>query len=163
MNKFISKMLIISVILVFGALGAVFETQAKGSVAWKEYENASKLSGKSGKHLLINFYADWCKYCKVMEKTTFQNEDVVSYMNRNFISTRINSDENRALAQEFSIRGLPSTWFVKPDGTKLTYIPGLVKPKLFLLVLKFIHTRSYEKGSFEDYVKSQGEEDALSK
>ena len=60
---------------------------------------------------VIDFYADWCGPCKVLspmlEKLKENNPDVVI--------EKINVDENRELALEFSVRNIPTVIFLKGD------------------------------------------------
>ena len=60
---------------------------------------------------VIDFYADWCGPCKVLspmiEKLKENNPDVVI--------EKINVDENRELALEFSVRNIPTVIFLKDD------------------------------------------------
>jgi thioredoxin 1 len=60
---------------------------------------------------VIDFYADWCGPCKVLspmiQKLKENNPDVVI--------EKINVDENRELALEFSVRNIPTVIFLKGD------------------------------------------------
>ena len=60
---------------------------------------------------VIDFYADWCGPCKVLspmiEKLKENNPDITI--------EKINVDENRELAQEFSVRNIPTVIFLKGD------------------------------------------------
>lgn len=60
---------------------------------------------------IIDFYADWCGPCKVLspmiEKLKENNPDVSI--------EKINVDENRDLALEFSVRNIPTVIFLKDD------------------------------------------------
>ena len=60
---------------------------------------------------VIDFYADWCGPCKVLspmiEKLKENNPDITI--------EKINVDENMELAQEFSVRNIPTVIFLKGD------------------------------------------------
>ncbi|OQY04691.1 MAG: hypothetical protein B6I22_09050, partial [Desulfobacteraceae bacterium 4572_123] len=72
---------------------------AAGEINWYDYEKGLTLGKNSNKKIMINFYGEWCRYCKKMEKETFAAAKVADYLNANFISIRINTDKNRELAK----------------------------------------------------------------
>ncbi len=47
---------------------------------------------QSPKKVYIDMYTDWCGWCKKMDATTFQNPDLVKYMNNNFYAVRFNAE-----------------------------------------------------------------------
>ena len=48
------------------------------------YEEAEKLSLENPKPLVIFIHTSWCKYCKIMENSTFKNAEVIKQLNENF-------------------------------------------------------------------------------
>ena len=130
-------------------------TWASEGVRWYDYEEGRSLMESEGKKGFLNFYADWCKYCKVMDTETFGNAAVVAYLNRNFIAMKVNSDKETRRAADYGVRGLPSTWFLTAEGNRISNRPGMIPPKDMLNILKFIHTDSYEKMSFDDFLSRQ--------
>jgi len=60
---------------------------------------------------VIDFYAEWCGPCKVLspiiEKLKENNPDIEI--------EKINVDDNRELAQQFSVRTIPTVIFMKGD------------------------------------------------
>lgn len=42
------------------------------------------------KKVFVNFYADWCIYCKEMEKGTFTNQEVIKDLNKNYYAVKMN-------------------------------------------------------------------------
>jgi thioredoxin-related protein len=145
---------LVAVCLLAAGWGGVSAWGSEG-VRWYDYEEGRSLMQSEGKKGFISFYADWCKYCKVMEAQTFGNAAVIAYLNRNFIAMKVNSDKETQRAVDFGVRGLPSTWFLTADGKRISNRPGLIPPKDMLNILKFIHTESYEKMSFDDFLSRQ--------
>jgi thioredoxin-related protein len=152
MGKILGWLLAISLLAGAGGGSSVW---ASDGVRWYNYEEGKALMQSEGKKGFLSFYADWCKYCKVMETETFANAAVVAYLNRNFIAMKVNSDRESKRAADYGVRGLPSTWFLAANGQRISNRPGLIPPKDMLNILKFIHTDSYEKMSFDDFLSHQ--------
>lgn len=48
------------------------------------FEEAEKLSVQNPKPYFIFITTDWCKICKMMEKSTFKNPEIVKILNEKF-------------------------------------------------------------------------------
>lgn len=127
---------------------------AKG-LKWEDYEDALKLARKNGKNVMIMFYTDRCKFCKWMDEKTYADESVYNYLNENYVSVRINSDEEEELSDSYFVRGYPTIWFLEPDGRKLLPIPGYVTVEQFLPILEFVTTKAYNEKSLEEYLEEK--------
>ncbi len=62
-------------------------------IKWYTFEEAIQANQKSEKKLFIDIYTDWCGWCKVMDKKTFTNPDVIQYMNENFYAVKFNAEQ----------------------------------------------------------------------
>ena len=118
--------------------------------------------------MVIDFYADWCKWCKVMEKDTFGDTAVIKKLEKDYIPIRIRTDrpgseriklmKHDFSIQEFSamlgVQGLPTLVFMDPSGKPITKIPGYVKKEVFLPLLSYITEKCYQQNvPFEAYLK----------
>ncbi len=65
---------------------------------------------------LVEFFADWCGFCT-------RQEPILEEMDKVWIG-RVNTDENRELAQKFSVSSLPSFILFK-DGNEVERFQGL--------------------------------------
>lgn len=129
-------------------------TATSGKIEWQSYEEGIAMAKDQGKKVLLYFHADWCGYCKKMERSTFVDAGVVQYVNTNFIAISVNSDENRALAKAYGVSGLPTFWLLNPDSSKLSNLPGYVEAPRLIAILKYIKTDSYKTMSFKEFVES---------
>ena len=127
---------------------------AAPKIKWFAYDEGLALAKQEKKKIFLHFYADWCAYCEKMEKETLRDPAVIEYLTDHFISVRVNSDQNRQLARDYFIRGLPSTWFVSSKGEKISSLPGYIEAKMLLSALRFIHTDSYKTLSFKEFLKN---------
>jgi thioredoxin-related protein len=123
------------------------------NINWYTYKHGIELSKKQGKKIFLHFYADWCAYCEKMEKETFSDYSVASYINANFIPIKVNSDRDVKIALDFGVRGLPSTWFIGENGERISYLPGYISSKRLLNILRYINTDSFKEMTFSKFVE----------
>jgi len=148
------KLTLISIAVFCMVLVGLSTASASDEINWHDYTEGLALAKQEGKKIFVHFYADWCAYCEKMEKETLKNSAVIDYLNQNFIPVRVNSDKDRDLARNYYIRGLPSTWFVSESGEKISSLPGYISAEMLLNALEFIHTDSYKKMSFKDFIEA---------
>ncbi len=129
------------------------------SINWYSYDQGRSLAKDRGLKVMVNFYADWCRYCKKMEKETFADPAVIAYVNRHFVPIKINSDKEKKLASSFRVRSLPATFFLAEDGAKIGQLPGYVPPQNMLILLKYIGSDSYRSMSLKDFASRQKNSD----
>ncbi|MFN8337878.1 MAG: DUF255 domain-containing protein [Saprospiraceae bacterium] len=66
---------------------------------WLSMTQASDIVAKSGnkKKFLIDVYTDWCSWCKVMDKKTFTDPELIKYLNENFNVVKFNAEQRESL------------------------------------------------------------------
>ena len=66
-------------------------TYSQSKVEWIELDNNTKISN-NGKKIIIDLYTDWCGWCKVMDRNTFTDSDVIDNINNNFIPVKFDAE-----------------------------------------------------------------------
>ena len=95
---------------------------------------------RTGKPLLLDFYADWCISCKEMEIKTFQNAAVAKKM-QDFILVQAdvtrNTAEHQTLLKQYGLFGPPGILLFNPAGEEQINqrVVGFMPPDRFLLRL----------------------------
>ncbi len=125
-----------------------------GAIHWYDYKEGMSLAKNRKKKVFLNFYADWCRYCKDMDRNTFRDQKVIAYLSDNFVPVRVNSDRDPQTAARYQVRGLPVSWFISEDGEPIGSQPGYVPPESLLPLLKFINTDAYTRMGFDEFIKT---------
>jgi thiol:disulfide interchange protein DsbD len=95
---------------------------------------------RTGKPLLLDFYADWCISCKEMEIKTFANPAVAKKM-QEFVLVQAdvtsNTAAHQALLKRFGLFGPPGILLFNPAGEEQNNqrVVGFMPPDRFLLRL----------------------------
>lgn len=87
-----------------------------------------------------------------MEEESFTQPEIGKFLTTNFIPIRVDVDKEKKIASTYHVRSLPVSWFLEPNGEKITSIPGYVNPSLFLTILKYIASESYKKMTLKEYM-----------
>ncbi|MGE5174858.1 MAG: thioredoxin family protein [Hyphomicrobiales bacterium] len=139
-------------------------TEAK--LEWLTFDAATERAAKEKKHVIVDIYTTWCGWCKVMERQTYADPEVTSYLEKNFVLAKVNGESlnkmhwqgkeltERQFARVVGVTGYPATYFLKPDAELLGGVAGFIKKPDFMVYARFVGTRWYEKGSIQAYVDS---------
>jgi thiol:disulfide interchange protein DsbD len=88
-----------------------------------EIDNA--LTMAQGKPVMIDFYADWCKSCKIMEATTLKNAQIRATL-KHFVVVIVdltkNNAETRLLLNRFGVVAPPTFIFYNAEGQELPHL-----------------------------------------
>ena len=127
------------------------------SISWFAYDNGLSMAQAEDKHLFVNFTTKWCGYCRIMNKTTFIDSEIVGMLDKGFISVKVDGDsrdtldidgyqiiEKNLARHEYAVKGYPTYWFLKPDGTKLGALRGYQHKDVLKQALEFVSERKYD-------------------
>ena len=122
------------------------------AIAWSDYTPGMAQARNQDKNVFLYFYAQWCTYCTLLSETTFVDKKVVAILEEHFVSIAVDTDRNKSLAQSWQVKGLPTLWFLTPEGEKISSLPGYVDAPQFYQILRYIQTGSYHTMSFQEFV-----------
>jgi len=125
---------------------------ATNSIPWVSYEDAKKLADNSNK-VFLYFYSTNCYYCALMEKNTFSDQKLATYLSRNFLTVKVNTDREKVLADNYNVRGNPTNYFLTEEFEVIGQLPGYLPPEDLLNILKYVHTGSFQKMTFEKFME----------
>ena len=164
---------LLSVLVVTALLGGLIgphSAHGQIQIPPQSFESVLDQAQADGTPILVEIYAPWCPYCQRMQKTVYSNEKVREYLDETFTYVRLNSDttvgthqyrdrtlSTKQLASVLGAKGVPTTTFLKPDGTPIARQPGFIKRPMFLKIIRYIGSGAYEQESFQSFTSTRSE------
>ncbi len=122
-DRKLSGLVIVIVAMCCSSVGAA-------EIPWStNLEDSLHRAAANGQPVLMEFTADWCVFCKKMEKNTFPNPQVTQRISSNFVAVRVDADQNKDLVKDLGIKGLPAILIVSPDMKVIKRISGFQTPE----------------------------------
>jgi thioredoxin-related protein len=99
-----------------------------------KWEDAKVKAKSENKYLFIDCYTEWCGWCKILDKNTFGDAKVAEFMNRNFVSVKIDMEKDYGinLAMKFRVNGFPTALIFNSKGQLVYRIVGYLEPDAFI-------------------------------
>jgi len=126
-------------------------TTATGPIQFFEggLEAAKQKAKAERKLIFLDFYADWCKPCKVIEKETFTDPNFYTYINQNYIPVKIYGDNfdngDMEYAESMNVKTYPTLMVLNSKGEEMGRISGYNTAYTFVNELKRIERYSAYK------------------
>lgn len=70
----------------------------RATINWLDFEQLEDSLAIRPKKVFIDFYADWCAYCKKMDRAAFRDEGVVAQLNSNYYAVKMNVESKDTIA-----------------------------------------------------------------
>lgn len=155
---------------------------ADASIEWLTFEEAVRKSNqykmKNRKKIFIDIYTDWCGWCKKMDRNTFENPEVIEYINKYYYPVKLDAEMKRNVilngdTLEFISRGkrgthelalklmngnpsYPTTVFLDERFNMLTPVPGYQSAENLKPVLRFFGKNLHKTDQdINEYIKEQ--------
>ena len=112
---------------------ATFVASAQTNFRDISYEEALSVAKKEKKLVFLDLYTDWCGPCKKMAAQVFPTKQVGDFMNKNFVSIKLNAEkEGEALAKQFEIAAYPTFVIVDASGSLVGKVVGYMEGDAFI-------------------------------
>lgn len=149
-------------------------TPAKEKVQWITPNELKVLYAKNPKPILIDVYTGWCGWCKVMDKETYNNDKVASYINEHYYAikldaerkdsvewngkkygySKLNKVNELAIFLTYGQMSFPTTVFLTAFNARPAPLSGYLKPKEIEAPLKYFGEDFYKTKTFPEYNKT---------
>lgn len=144
-------------------------------VKWMDFNEALKDNVKNPRDYVVLLTSDWCGECKIMEKTSFADSTIASYIEKNLHMVRFNATSKDSIffnnynyineGKEHPFHQLavtmlngkmdfPAIVFISKENQMITVVPGYFSPVNLEPLLRFFSEGTYKTTKWEDYVKT---------
>lgn len=112
------------------------DNKSDKSIKWRtDYTKAVEDAKKYAKPVMIDFYTDWCGWCKKLDKDTYTDSRVVQ-LSRKFVNIKVDGDKSPDIVKQYKIEGYPTIVFLNAKGKESRRIVGYKDADEFLKVMK---------------------------
>jgi thioredoxin-related protein len=157
------------ILIVFVLIG-ISNISAQEKINWISMDEALSAQKENPKKIIMDVYTKWCGPCKLMDKKTFSNNDVIKFINKNYYAVKFDAEgteevnyqdftytnpnyqegrkgrnSQHLLAHALKVTGYPSLVFFKEEGDLIQTVVGYKTPEQLEIFLKMIANDDYLK------------------
>ncbi len=142
---------------------AITACQQDTSKTWfsGDLEAAQAEAGRRDTVVMIEFYADWCNWCRRLEVDTFSVPAVRRELEQIVSLRRDAEKDGAALAVQFGVDSYPTLIFLDPAGNEMDRISGFLPPEPFLIRIERIRTGDTFLACLRQLEEDPGDIDAI--
>lgn len=128
--------LVVLVVLCVSAPGiaedeAVPDTGSAAMTWHHSFAQAQSLAREAERHIISEFYTDWCPWCRKLEDSTLVHP-MVQAMADSFVFLRVNAELDTGLVTRYGVNAYPTVMLIEPNGNEVDRIIGYVGPEEFV-------------------------------
>ncbi len=152
----------------------IFSDKKPATVTWLTWQEAVELNKKQPKKILVDVYTDWCGWCKVMDRETFTNDTVATFLAEKFYCVKLDAEMKDAIdfnGHKFEFiagqgrggvhtlayslldgqMGYPTIVYLTENYERVVISPGFKRPTQLMSELKFTAEEVYKNKTWQEY------------
>lgn len=142
-------------------------------IQWMTWDDVQTKMKKEPRKVWVDIYTDWCGWCKVMDKKTYSNKEVIKYMNTKFYAVKFNAEKDDSIrfmgkmyyipagekTNELAVQlmhgelSYPHSIFMDENFINPSPIPSYHPVPEMEMILKFLGENNYKSMKFEQFQK----------
>ena len=172
-NIFLMTLAFAGLISMMGVRISDVKPAEEGKVNWITFEEAIQKSKTEKRKIFIDVYTDWCGWCKVMDKNTFNDPKVAQMLNDKFYAVKFNAEQREDIVFDgntfkFVDNGskgyhqlaaallnnqlsYPTVVFLDEDFKMIQPLPGYRKAPEFHMIAQFIGDNYYKTEKWDEW------------
>ncbi len=145
-------------------------------INWVTLDQALELQKKTPKNIIMDVYTNWCGPCKLLDRNTFKNKDVSSFINKYYYAVKFNAEGDsevnydgrvftnpnfqpektqrrngtHQLTRYLNVSAYPTIIFMDKNSDLITYVRGYKTPQQLELWLKLFKDEGYKSIKTQD-------------
>jgi thiol:disulfide interchange protein len=128
------KRILAAVVLAAFVVTAAFA--AAKTIKWQtDFDKAAESAKKSHKPMMVDFYTDWCGWCKKLDREVYTDKRIVE-LSAKFVNVKVDGDKQPKLIDKYNVEGYPTIVFYNSKGKEVSRIVGYRNPDDFLAAMK---------------------------
>lgn len=169
-------------LLILTLLLSVSGIQAQ-EINWMSMNEALEAQKENPKKIFVDAYTTWCGPCKMLDKNTFTNKDVVKYVNENYYAVKFNAEGNEVInfkdkvfknpnydpekkgrnavhqfALAMGVNAYPTMVFFDENAGFISPVKGYLTPEKLEIFLKIFASDDYKKVKTDEEWKKYQED-----
>lgn len=138
-------------------------------IQWMSMEEALEAQQNEPKKIILDAYTTWCGPCKLLDRNTFSNKNVIAYINTHFYAVKFNAEGTEEInykdftytnpnyipgrkgrnsqhlfAHALKVTGYPSLVFFDDTGDLIQAVAGYKSPQQLEIFLTMIANNDYK-------------------
>jgi thiol-disulfide isomerase/thioredoxin len=134
---------------------AGLDAETAGIQWFRNVKQGIEAARRSNKPLLIDFWADWCAPCKMMDTVVYTDPAVIDAVSRRVVAVRIHFDLQPDVARQFGVEALPNLLFADSLGTVLLRQRGLMNAPMLTDVLHALPENMAEINNLDEKARQR--------
>ncbi len=138
------KLTILMSLLLMGMAVMADETATTGdkpkAPRFASLAEAQEAAAKDGRTVVIDFYTDWCTWCKRFDTLNLVQQPSIDFFSKEAALVQINAEVDTAMARKYSVMGYPTFVVLDASGNEIDRLSYLVADEYIETV------RNYKNG-----------------